>query len=89
MIILCGVWYGETFGGTARKASGIVSFSFSLEWYGKSNVLIFFIISYQDFQVSNHNLLLLLNLFRNNMITQVLVELEHLNQLLFEHFVNI
>lgn len=39
--------------------------------------------------VSNHIVLLLLNFFRNDMITQVLVGLEHLNQLLFEHFVNI
>lgn len=38
--------------------------------------------------VSNHNLLLLLNLFRIDMITQILLGLEHLNQLLFEHFVN-
>lgn len=39
--------------------------------------------------VSNHNLLLIVNLSRIDTITQILLKLEHLNQLLFKHLINI
>lgn len=40
-------------------------------------------------RVANHNFFLLLNFSRDDMVTQALLGFKHLNQLLFEHFVNI
>lgn len=86
---------GETFGGVARKAPGIVSNHFSLLWYGKSDMLIFFLTyTYivrvaMTTYVSTHKILLLLPFLKHDMVTDVLAGLDWLNQCLFEHFVNI
>lgn len=39
--------------------------------------------------VSSHNLLVIVNLSRIDTIRQILLKLEHLNQLLFKHLINI
>lgn len=82
-VVQGGIWW------VARKASGVVSICFPALWYRESDGSdVFSVKVTASTHVSNHNFFLIFNLFSEIDVTQTLLGLEHLNQLLFEHFVN-